>query len=186
MLHINFKPFPELAGSRLHLRRITADDAPVVLALRSNPQVMQYIPRPLHTNLQQALDYIERIDTKTAAGEWINWAITLKGEGPMIGVAGLFKIQPEHHRCEVGYMLLPESAGRGLSTEATPLVLEFAFEQLQMHSAEAVIDPGNIASERVLQKNGFVKEAHLKENFLYNGEYLDTVIYSLLRKNYRK
>ena len=55
-----------------------------------------------------------------------------------------------------------------------------------MHSIEAVIDPENIASERVLQKNGFVKEAHILENELYDGKFWDTVIYSLLKRNFKK
>ena len=42
------------------------------------------------------------------------------------------------------------------------------------------------ASERVLQKNGFVKEAHILENELWEGRFLDTVIYSLLRRNFKK
>ena len=44
----------------------------------------------------------------------------------------------------------------------------------------------NSASERVLQKNGFLKEAHILENELWEGKFLDTVIYSLLRRNFKK
>jgi ribosomal-protein-alanine N-acetyltransferase len=57
---------------------------------------------------------------------------------------------------------------------------------MQLHSIEAIIDPENGASESVLQKNGFVKEAHILENEYYNGEFLDTVIYSLLKRNFKK
>ena len=54
-----------------------------------------------------------------------------------------------------------------------------------MHSIEAVIDPDNIASEKVLLKNNFVKEAHILENELYEGTFWDTVIYSILKRNYK-
>jgi ribosomal-protein-alanine N-acetyltransferase len=53
---------------------------------------------------------------------------------------------------------------------------------MKLHSIEAIIDPENFGSERVLQKCGFVKEAHLKENEFYEGRFLDTVIYSILNK----
>jgi ribosomal-protein-alanine N-acetyltransferase len=53
---------------------------------------------------------------------------------------------------------------------------------MQLHSIEAIIDPENRASERVLQKSGFVKEAHILENEFYDGKFLDTVIYSLLKR----
>ena len=60
-------------------------------------------------------------------------------------------------------MITPETFGKGYTTEAIKVVLEYGFEQLDLHSMEAIIDPDNIASERVLQKNGFVKEAHILE-----------------------
>ena len=86
----------------------------------------------------------------------------------------------------MGYMILPQYNGKGYVTEAIDVVLEYGFNDLQMHSIEAIIDPDNIASERVLQKNGFVKEAHILENELYDGKFWDTVIYSILKRNFRK
>jgi ribosomal-protein-alanine N-acetyltransferase len=49
---------------------------------------------------------------------------------------------------------------------------------MNLHSIEGIIDPDNLASAQVLLKNGFVKEAHIKENEFYQGRFLDTVIYS--------
>jgi ribosomal-protein-alanine N-acetyltransferase len=83
-------------------------------------------------------------------------------------------------------MLLPEFHGKGIITEAIKVVVKYGFEVMQLHSIEAVIDPRNYASEKVLQKCGFIKEAHFLENELYNGNFLDTVIYSLLKRNYTK
>ena len=57
---------------------------------------------------------------------------------------------------------------------------------MNLHSIEAVIDPRNIASEKVLQKCGFLKEAHLIENEYYEGKFWDSVIYSLLKRNFTK
>jgi ribosomal-protein-alanine N-acetyltransferase len=79
-------------------------------------------------------------------------------------------------------MLLPEYHGKGIITEAIKEVVKFGFEIMKLHSIEAVIDPENNISEKVLQKNGFVKEAHLRENECFEGRFLDTVIYSILNK----
>ena len=79
-------------------------------------------------------------------------------------------------------MLLPEHQGKGIISEAIKEVVNYGFEVMKLHSIEAIIDPKNFGSEKVLQKNGFVKEAHLKENEYYEGRFLDTVIYSLLNK----
>ena len=83
-------------------------------------------------------------------------------------------------------MILPQYNGQGIVSEAIKMILEYGFNDLQMHSIEAVIDPENKASERVLQKNGFVKEAHILENELWEGKFWDSVIYSILKRNFNR
>ena len=186
MLTINFYPFPNLESDRLLLRRLNNDDVNEVLELRGNPENMKYVPRPLITSKEDSLVHIALIDDKIVNNIGINWAITLKESPKMIGIIGHYKIHLENYRSEIGYMILPEYHGKGIVTEAVKLVLKYGFEQLQLHSIEAIIDPENGASEKVLQKNGFVKEAHLIENEFYDGKFLDTVIYSLLKRNFKK
>ena len=84
-----------------------------------------------------------------------------------------YRTQPENYRTELGYMILPEHHNKGYVTEAVKTLLNFAFNEMRFNSIEATIDPENIASEKVLQKNGFVKEGHLIENFFYNGQFID-------------
>lgn len=182
MLVINFDPFPNLETSRLLLRRVDNDDANEIFALRSNAQTMKYIPRTLAKTTQDALDHIAMIDEKIINNEGINWGITLKNEPKLIGIIGHYRIKPEHHRAEIGYMLLPEYHGKGIASEAVREVVNYGFKVMKLHSIEAIIAPNNSASEKVLLKNGFVKEAHLKENEFFEGRFLDTVILSILNK----
>lgn len=186
MPYVNFTPFPELETERLLLRRLTKEDVNEIFLLRSNASTMMYIPRPLLTNQEEALEHLAMIDSKLQNNEGINWAITLKSSPKMIGIIGHYRIQPENHRCEIGYMLLPEHHGKGIISEAVHKVSDYGFNVMQMHSIEGIIDPANIASEKVLQKNGYVKEAHLIENIYYDGQFLDTVIYSQLKRNFNK
>jgi ribosomal-protein-alanine N-acetyltransferase len=186
MLQINFTPFHELETERLLLRRVVESDVNEVFALRSNPETMQYIPRPLVTSNEEALEHIRMIEDKIVANEGINWAITLKGNSKLLGIIGHYRIKPEHYRAEIGYMLLPDYHGKGIVTEAVKAVVAYGFDQMNLHSIEAIIDPANTASAMVLEKNGFVKEAHLRENECYNGKFLDTVIYGLLESEFRR
>ncbi|MGL2964663.1 GNAT family N-acetyltransferase [Flavobacterium sp. RSB2_4_14] len=186
MLEINFHPFPNLETERLLLRRIDSNDVNEILVLRGNPEIMKYIPRPLAKTKQDAMEHIAMIEEKIVNNIGINWGITIKGNPKIIGLIGHYRIQPENHRAEIGYMILPEYNGKGITTEAIKVVVEYGFEQMHLHSIEAVIDPDNVASERVLQKNGFVKEAHILENELWEGKFWDTVIYSLLKRNFKK
>ena len=186
MLTINFHPFQNLETERLYLRRIDENDVEEDFALRSNPEIMKYIPRPLAKTKEDALEHIGMIEDKIVNNTGINWGITIKGNNKIIGIIGHYRIQPENHRAEIGYMSLPEYNGKGYITEAIKAVVEYGFEQMNLHSIEAIIDPDNIASERVLQKNGFIKEAHILENELWEGKFWDTVIYSLLKRNFKK
>ncbi len=183
MLEVNFSPFPNLKTERLILRRLDKSDVNELFTLRRNPETMKYIPRPLAKNVNDALEHIAKIDEGIDTNQGINWAICLKTNNKFIGIIGHYRIQKENYRAEIGYMLLPEFHGQGIITEAIQEALNYGFDVMNLHSIEAVIDPRNGASERVLQKNGFVKEAHLLENEFYDGTFLDTVIYSLLKKN---
>jgi ribosomal-protein-alanine N-acetyltransferase len=182
MLTINFSPFPNLETERLLLRRVDSNDIKEIFALRSNPETMKYIPRPLVKTDEDALEHIAMIDSKIDSNEGINWAITLKYNPKLIGVIGHYRIKPENYRAELGYMLLPEYHGKGIVSEAVKEAVKYGFQVMKLNSLEAIIDPDNHASAKVLEKNGFVKEAHLKENEFYEGRFLDTVIYSILNK----
>lgn len=179
---INFNPFPNLETDRLLLRRVDENDVNEIFALRSNPETMKYIPRPLVKTTEDALEHIAMIDSKIESNEGINWAITLKDNPKLIGLIGHYRIRPEHFRAEIGYMLLPEFNGKGIISEAVKEVVNYGFKIMKLHSIEAVLDPENFGSEKVLEKNGFIKEAHLKENEFFEGRFLDSVIYSILNK----
>lgn len=182
MSTFSFLPFQNLESERLLLRQITPDDVNEIFALRSNPETMKYIPRPLATTKDDAMGHIKMIQDKIVSNEGINWAITEKGMPKMIGIIGHYRIRWEHFRSEIGYMLLPEYQGKGIITEAIQLMVDYGFNEMKMHSLEAIIDPKNDASARVLEKNNFVKEAHFKENEFYDGKFLDAAIYSILNK----
>jgi [ribosomal protein S5]-alanine N-acetyltransferase len=178
----SFLPFQNLESDRLLLRQITNDDVNEIFALRSNVETMKYIPRPLVTTNEEALEHIKMIQDKLEKNEGINWAITLKGNPKLIGIIGHYRIRWEHFRSEIGYMLLAEYHGKGITTEAIQMLVDYGFNKMNMHSLEGIIDPANTASARVLEKNGFVKEAHLIENEFYDGKFLDSVIYSLVMR----
>lgn len=182
MLDFNFSPFPIIETERLVLDRLTNKDVQEVFELRSNPENMKYIPRPLVKDNEDALELIRTIDEKIDTNEGINWGVRFKNDSKLIGIIGYYRMQPENYRAEVGYILSPDHHGKGIVTEAVERLIKYGFEDLKLHSIEAVIDPENYASEKVLQKCGFVKEAHLKEVQFWEGKFIDKVIYSLLEK----
>jgi len=181
MLSPNFSPFPLLTTTRLLLRQMTLDDAPAVQRLRSNTDVMKYINRPLTQTVEEAEKWISVIIDALERNDKISWRICLK-ENPAehVGSIGLWRIDRENHRAEIGYMLEPHLQGKGLMFEALQPVIHYGFDELKLHSIEAQIDPRNAASAALLRKAGFVQEGYFKENYFLRGQFADTAIYSLL------
>lgn len=180
MLTLDFKEFPVLETGRLQILQITRDDADAVLAIRSDPQTMKYIPRPLARNLEDAKILIDSFDSSFAANQLINWGIKFKGDQQLAGMICLVRMQPEHYRCEVGYILHPDYHKQGIISEAMDAVIAYVFHTLKFHSLEAVIDPENTASARVLLKKEFIREGRFRHKQFFEGRFLDNDIYSLI------
>lgn len=180
MLHFNFSPFPVLETERLRLRQIALTDAEQMFQLRSNPEIMQYIPRELPKTIDDAIAHIHYMDELRQNNECLNWAITLKEDDIVIGFIGYFRPKPENHRAEIGYMLSPDHHGKGIMQEALIKAIEYGFNDMKLHSIEAITDPENYASWKLLEKNNFIREAHFKEDTYWQGRYLDSYVYSLL------
>lgn len=168
---------------RLTLRHLGEQDAPALFALRSDPAVMRYIGRPLATSVEEILEKIRQIDGQLHANDAIMWAITLRDEPALIGTICFWNIQKENDRAEVGYLLHPDFQGKGIMQEALEAVVDYGFRRMNLHSVEAHVDPGNAPSIKLLEKNGFVREAYFKENHCFQGEFLDTAVYSILAPN---
>lgn len=183
-MELNFSPFPEIKTERLLLRRMTDADAPALFYLRTNDKVMEFIGREKMKAIEEAETFIQKINASVDANESIMWAITLQDEPEkMIGTICFWNIQTDHFSAEVGYVLHPDHWRKGLMKEAVKAVVDFGFNELKLHRTEGHINPENAVSGIVLEKCGFVKEAHFKESFYFKGTFSDSAVYSLLAKN---
>ncbi len=183
MLEPKFFPFPALITKRLILDRMDTNDAPALLQLRSSQKVMAYIDKERIKTMEETLLMIKRINDDITNNDGITWRICLN-ENPqqLVGTIGLWRIIKPHYRAEVGYMLHPDFWNKGLMQEALQAVIDFGFTQMQLHSIEAHINPGNAASAALLQKMQFIREAYFKEDYFFRGKFLDSAVYSLLNK----
>ena len=179
MLQPNFSPFPEIITGRILLRQPSKHDAVELFSMRSNEHAMKFIGKPRATSLSDAELLIDIFIEAANKNEGITWAIAFKeNPGQLIGTIGLWRLIKEHYRAEIGYMLSPDFWKQGIMKEILPSVIDFGFNTLNLHSIEAQINPGNVASAMLLEAAGFIKEGHFKENFLFNGAFQDTAFYT--------
>lgn len=180
VLILHFTPFPFINTTRLCLRNVVADDAPQIFFLRSDETVMKFLDRAPAASVEEAEKFIENITNLEKTGEAITWAITLKEDAKLIGTIGYWRIEKEHYRAEIGYVLHPHHHNKGIMQEALKAVLDVGFHILKLHSVEANVNPHNAASIKLLEHTGFVREGYFKENYFYDGRFLDSAVYSLL------
>ena len=181
MLKLSFTRFPTLETDRLILREHTLSDAKTWFELRHNPDVMRYIDRDSPKDIEEVEDYIKGLIAGFEQGESMGWAIALKDSPQqMIGNIVFWRMDFPNYRAEIGYLIDPAYWRKGLVSEALTAIIAFAFEEMKLHSIEANINPLNEASRKLLMKQGFVKEAYFKEDYYFNGKFLDSEIYSLI------
>ena len=133
MLQVNFQPFPDLYTNRLLLKQVTTNDVHEVFALRSNKTLMRFINRPLAQTEEDALSYIETLQTALTKNDGITWGVTLKYSNAVIGTIGLWRLIKEHFRAEIGYMIDEAHQGTGLMREAIEAVLRYGFDVMKLH-----------------------------------------------------
>lgn len=180
MLQFNFSDFPVISTSRLLLLKITLDDAETLHKIRNKEEVMQYIARPKSKNVDEAKTLIQQIMDGIDKNESISWAIC-EADYPerLIGTIGYYRTQFSNYRSEIGYLLDSDFWRKGYMTEAVRTIMNFGFHTLQFHSMEGCIDPNNEGSRAILTQAGFRKEAYYKENFFFEGHFLDTEVYGI-------
>jgi len=180
MMQLSFTPFPVLTTQRLLLRKMTADDAPQMFFLRSDAGVLRYIGREPAKSVDEAAAFIEMVNRSADADEAINWGISLQDSPTLIGNICFWNVQKENYRSELGYVLHPDWQGKGLMAEALQAVLHYGFHSMGLHSVEAHVDPANTPSVRVLEQQGFVREAYFRECYYSRGQFTDAAVYGLL------
>lgn len=174
----------KLSTKDLQLRPSNTTDAEGMFAMLSDPESMKYWSDPPISDLDTAVEVLNKDLESDAQGNSMCWAITLRGQDHMIGKCILFQFSRDNHRAEIGYILNREYWRRGLTHQALQAVIEFAFNTLKLHRIEADVDVENTASLGLLEKLGFEREGLFRERWRVYGEWQDSVMLGLLKQDW--
>jgi RimJ/RimL family protein N-acetyltransferase len=169
----------ELPGTGFKLRGWHMDDMLSLQKHADNPNVYNFLmdsfPHPY--TIDDAVNWITRMQHQNPM---LVFAIAI--EGKLVGGIGLEMRHDIYTKAPlIGYWLGESFWGRGIMTEAVKLVANYAFANLDIVRLQAGILGNNLASMRVLEKAGFVKEGVLRDAIVKNGVVLDEHIYGLVR-----
>lgn len=173
-----------LATERMTLRPLDAADAPALFAIFSDPAVARYGSSPPWAALDVAQERIERNRRSAADGSALSLGLFRRTDGALIGTCTFFHVDEQCRRAEIGYSLAASSWGQGYATEAVDALLAYGFGEMKLNRVEADIDPANAPSARVLERQGFVKEGHLRERWIVGGTKSDSAMYGLLASEF--
>lgn len=101
-----------------------------------------------------------------------------------VGNVSVWYVSPQNRIGEIGYWIRSGHTDQGIGTEATARVLQIGFEELDMHKIVLRIATGNLGSERIAAKLGFLREGLLREEVKVGSTWLDHTIWSLLENEW--
>jgi RimJ/RimL family protein N-acetyltransferase len=185
---------------RMRLRPLAATDSDDVWEYQRLPEVLRYIPWPERDRDQAREHTTNRAASRRLAadGDAVFLAMALIGEPSatdaaadrprpdrVIGDIMIRLVAAEHARLEIGWVVHPDFQGRGLAAEAAAAALDVAFARLVAHRVEAHLDARNAASARLCERIGMRHEATLREEEWSDGEWEDSAVYGILRREWR-
>ena len=180
-----FTTFPNLTTRRLLLRQIQLTDAEDLFATFADEEVMEFYGHLPHKSVEDSRALIRQQHNWYAQREGIRWGITLKGEDKVIGSCGFYLFDLEACHAETGYELNRAYWRQGIVSEAMTAILSYAFNELDLHRIEAVVDDVNERSKGLLRKLGFTHEGTLRKRFYFRERFLDEHFFGLLKEEWQ-
>ncbi len=109
-----------------------------------------------------------------------------KATESIIGRGGLHNWNADHNRAELGYVMEDELYKRkGLMSEAVGAFIHYGFSNMELHRIEALVGVENIPSLKIIEKYKFTREGLLRQHYKVDGNFEDSIIFSLLHEEYK-
>jgi [ribosomal protein S5]-alanine N-acetyltransferase len=173
---------PYIIGQAIYLRPVDTADAPAIVTWFNDPEVTRTLRRYRPLTLAEEPAFIERMaksETDFVLG------IALRENDQFIGMTGLHNLDARHRSITFGIAIGEKAAwGKGYGTEATRLMVRFAFQTLNMNRVGLDVYSFNERAQHCYEKAGFSVEGRQRQSHFAEGRYWDTIIMGLLREEW--
>ncbi|WP_306350761.1 GNAT family N-acetyltransferase [Flavobacterium sp. '19STA2R22 D10 B1'] len=177
--------FEIIETDRLKLRKVTPDVYDFIFQNYTNHEIKTFLG--LHDDIdfhREREKYNEGLTTYNRS--FLVFQLLDKNTETIIGSCGFHTWYLEHDRAEIGYALTNEQyRGKGFMTEAMDTIIAYGFNTMNLHRIEAFIGPNNTPSLQLIKNFHFTQEGHLREHFFKNNVMEDSLVFSLLKKEYK-
>ncbi len=178
-------PFFIMPSMRLYLRPVDLEDAEEIFEYKSNKEVNKF-----QGFIPKSIEEVEIfIQNKTAReinieNTWFQFVIVHERDTKIIGDVALHFLEGGNNQVELGISLSLDYQQQGYAKEAMKTVLSYLFRDLKKHRIIASVDPRNKPSIQLIESLKMRKEAHFKKSLFIENEWVDDVIYAILKEEY--
>jgi RimJ/RimL family protein N-acetyltransferase len=171
----------ELKTERLKLREPSMADLEEIHNLNSLPETDKFntsgIPDNIEVTRQRVLEWMSTQDESPRK----TYVFCIENnEEAFLGLIGLKIGKPAYKNAEIWYRIHPKYWNQGYATETVNRIFHFTFTDLKLHRIEAGCAVENIASIRVLEKSGMIKEGHCRKLLPIRGQWVDNFEFAIL------
>ena len=184
-----FAAKPTLSGELVTLRPVEPQDIPALADILSDPDVLR-LTGSVHSTAEaeQREELDERLrswySTRNDQSDRLDLMVVDNSTGQTVGEVVLNDWDEGNRSCGFRTLIGPTGRDRGLGTEATGLLMDYAFAHLPLHRIELEVFAFNPRAQRVYEKTGFLTEGVRREALLYDGERVDAIVMGLLRSDW--
>ncbi len=155
----------KILSTRTYLQRLRYEFAEeIFFSYASKPEATRFVSWPTHASIDDTRKYLDYAVNAWEACSEYSFAIRLNDSNRLIGSIGCLN---DDGKVQFGYVLSPECWNQGFATAACHALLVQLKSLTNVHRIWTFIDCDNIASGKVLLKNGLVEEARLTKWFRF-------------------
>ena len=170
-----------LKGTAIYLRALEPEDLEFVYAIENNESIWNVSNTQTPYSRFLIRQYLENAHQDIYEAKQMRLAICMNDTFEAVGLIDLFDFDPKNNRAGVGIVISSESnRNSGIGSEALHLVINYAFNQLQLHLLYANIGSDNEISLQLFTKFGFQKIGIKKDWNKINNSYEDEILYQLI------
>jgi [ribosomal protein S5]-alanine N-acetyltransferase len=173
-----------LSGERIYLREVRLSDVNErYYSWLNDPEIYQYLEtRFIPRSLENIAEFVKRMDGKENEPFF---AICLRENDLHIGNIKLGPINWRHRSADISLLIGDKECwGKGFASEAVQVITDYGFRILNLNKVKAGCYDNNIGSAKAFEKNGYVREGLLREQFISQGKKIDMIILGMTATDY--
>ena len=173
-------PDQPLSDGNVALRMLRTSDIALLHENLADEAVRTYMSIPLDQTIEGTARYVTTRAKAMAEGADASFAVTDALSGELLGTIGVERSRDDPAIASIGYWLFASARGRGVATRAVRVLTVWAFEALGLARLQVTVHERNFASQRVAEKNGYLRECVMRSIAEQHGRRVDLIMFARL------